>query len=133
MARVIRSYRDLLVWQRAMELDQAVTQLVRKMSRADRFVYESQVRRASVSIAANVSEGHERNHTAEFLQHVYMARGSLAEVETNLLSIRRNESSIEQDIATCLNLADEVGRMLSALAAALRLKVRTLPRSRARV
>ena len=116
------SYRDLIVWQRAMDLIDEVTRLCRSLDRADRFVYETQLRKAAVSVASAIAEGHQRFHTGEFRQYVSIARGSLGEAETQVLSIGRNTEGRETLVGNCLRIADEVGRMLTRLGEALRRK-----------
>jgi four helix bundle protein len=85
----IKSYRDLIVWQRAVTLVTTVYAVVRSLPPEERFVLGSQIRRAVVSVPANVAEGQARQHTKEYLQCLYIARGSLAEVETLLIVAER--------------------------------------------
>ena len=118
----IRSYRDLVVWARAMDLIDAVTRLCRSLPLADRLVYETQLRRAAVSVASALAEGAGRFHTAELKQYVYVARGSLGEVETQVISIGRNIEGREKLVERCISLADETGRMLTRLGEVLRRK-----------
>ena len=118
----VRSYRDLVVWQRAMDLIDQVTRLCRALELSDRLVYETQIRRAALSIATAIAEGHERLHTREFQQYTYVGRASLAEVETQLISIGRNTERTQERVTSCLALAGEVGRMLTRLGEALRRK-----------
>lgn len=118
----IRSYRDLIVWQRGMDLIDAVTKLCRSLDQADRFVYETQLRKAAVSVASAIAEGAGRYHTREFGQYVSVARGSLWEVETQVLSIGRNTTGTEARVAQCLALAEETGKMLTRLGESLRRK-----------
>jgi four helix bundle protein len=119
MVEFIRSYRDLRVWCRAMDLIDEVTVLSRSLERSDRFVYETQVRRAAVSIASSIAEGHERLHTREFRQYVYVGRGSLGEVETQVMSIGRNTRGHAEQVRRCLEIAGETGRMLTRLGESL--------------
>ena len=88
---------------------------------AERFGLTAQIRRAAVSVAANIAEGHERRGRAEFAHFVSIARGSLAELETEMtIAIRlRFVTSDDAEIAT--NLCDQVGRMLNRLHRRLRL------------
>ncbi len=75
----------------------------------------SQIRRAAASIPANIAEGHCRANTREYLHHLSITRGSLAELETHLILSKDIELLNEADLQQCLSLADEIGRMLAAL------------------
>src|SRR5688500_222899 len=85
MSSSIRSYRDLMVWARAMDLIVAVTRLCRSLPLADRLVYETQLRRAAVSVASALAEGAGRFHTGELKHYVYIARETLGEGETQVI------------------------------------------------
>lgn len=116
---VVVSYRDLVVWQKAMELVSAVYKLTRTFPDSERFGLASQIQRAAVSIPSNIAEGQGRLATKEFRQFLGIARGSLKELETQLLiSIDLTYAGAE-DVADCLGLTDEIGRMLNALIKAL--------------
>src|SRR5436309_9666166 len=86
---VIQSYRDLTVWQLAMTVVVEVYQLSRRFPPDERFGLTAQVRRAAVAIAANIAEGHARASSREYRQFVSIARGSAAEVDTELLVAQR--------------------------------------------
>jgi four helix bundle protein len=77
-----RTYHDLLAWQRAVELAKEIYGLTKDFPADERFGLTSQMRRAAVSIASNIAEGASRAGTREFLQFLNVARGSLAELET---------------------------------------------------
>ncbi len=79
MAAGMRSHKDLLVWQRAMDLLVPITQLARSLDFADRLVHETQMRKAAVSVASSFAEGAGRFHTGELRQYTYVVRGSLWE------------------------------------------------------
>ncbi len=83
------SYRDLLLWQKAMDLAEAVYHATRAWPREELYGLTNQVRRAAASIPANVAEGQGRTGTKEFLHHLSIAKGSLHEVETHLLLAQR--------------------------------------------
>jgi four helix bundle protein len=87
--RALKSYRDLDVWQKAMNWTEAVYTSSRRFPQEERFGLTSQLRRAAVSVAANIAEGAERAGTAEFLQFLSIACGSLAESETLLVLAER--------------------------------------------
>jgi len=112
---MIKSYRDLIVWQKSMTLAVETYQLTRRLPTREQFGIASQLRRASVSIPANLAEGHARGSRGDFRRHVSVARGSLAEVETHLELTRRIGLITRKETATVESLAAEVGRMLSAL------------------
>ena len=115
----VASYRDLVVWQKAMALVSAIHKLTGTFPDTERFGLTSQIQRAAVSIPSNIAEGQGRLATKEFRQFLGVARGSLKELETQLLiSIDLGYTSKEQ-ADMCLDLADEVGRMLNALIKAL--------------
>lgn len=120
MRPAIRCYRDLEVWQRSVDLFVQVTSLVRTLPLSDRFVFETQIRRAARSVAANLGEGHERRHLGDYLRHVSFSRGSLAEVETDLTLIDRTTAASKSDIAACNRTSGEVGRMLTNLHGSLK-------------
>ncbi len=80
----LKSYRDLKVWQKAMDLVVMCYQTTKKFARSEIYGLVSQLQRAAVSIPANIAEGRERQHSKEFIQHLSIAYGSLAEVETHI-------------------------------------------------
>lgn len=111
----VRSYRDLEVWQRAMELAETVWRLSARLPAEERFGMTSQLRRAVTSVPANIAEGAQRNGTREFLQFLGIASGSLAETETFLLLAERLALLPPVQVRAALEQADTVGRMLTGL------------------
>jgi four helix bundle protein len=85
----INSYRDLRVWQEAMELAEVCYRLIRGFPREEIFGSSSQIRRSSASVPANIAEGHGRENTRSFIQYLRIAQGSLKELETHLLLAQR--------------------------------------------
>ena len=85
----VRSYRDLIVWQRSMELVEETYALCSRLPLSERMVLGDQMRRAVVSVAANIAEGHSRAHRKEFLHLLSIAKGSLMELEAHLLIAER--------------------------------------------
>jgi four helix bundle protein len=119
----IRSYRDLIVWQKSMRLVIGVYELARKLSRSNDHGLGGQMRRAALSVASNIAEGHGRDHLGDYLRHLSVGKGSLTELETQLLAARAVEPKLRKEIDPLLSLSDEVGRMLSVLSRRLKLKV----------
>jgi four helix bundle protein len=122
----LRSYRELEVWQRAMDLVEAVYHLTEHFPGEEKFGLTSQIRRAAVSIPANIAEGYGRSHRGDYLRHLSIAKGSLSEMETHLtLAVRLKFVEREQAL-TCWELAQQVGQMLTRLNQSLR-KTQEIP------
>lgn len=108
-----RSFKDLVVWQRSMELVKEIYKLTKGFPRAEEFALTSQLRRAVVSIPSNVAEGSKRGTQKDFLQFLRIANGSAAELETQLLVAQDEYRKI--DYSKSLSLLNEVQRMLTSL------------------
>jgi four helix bundle protein len=120
-------YRDLVIWQKAMELVPAVYQLLTRLPSEETYALADQIRRATVSIPANIAEGKARQHTKEFLQHLTVARGSLAELETLLEISQRLGYITPPQLDRILHQTTDLARSLNALIAALRKKLTPSP------
>ncbi len=116
----IKSYRDLLVWQKAMDLAAQAYRLIESFPKHEEFGLKSQMRRSATSIPANIAEGHGRDHLGDYLRHLSIAKGSLAELETHLLLSTRLGYLTDAQAKEALQAADEIGRMLTGLSAKLR-------------
>jgi len=118
----ISSYRDLRVWQAAMQMAEEVYSLTATFPQREMYGLTSQVNRAAVSVPSNIAEGHARDSRKEFLRHISIAMGSLAELETQLeLSVRLK--FIERKVLEpVFNLVDGVGKMLRGLQKTLKAK-----------
>src|SRR5438034_11347896 len=81
---IMKSFRELRVWQKAIDLVEKIYLLTRDFPKQETYVLTSQVRRAAISIPSNIAEGHTREHIKEYLHHLSMSQASLAEVETQL-------------------------------------------------
>jgi four helix bundle protein len=114
-ANVAKSYRELAVWQRSIELTVALYKLTRAFPRDEIFGLTSQLRRASVSIASNIAEGYGRGSKGEYRNFLGMARGSALEVQTQLVIARELGLGSPAEIANAERLADESGKMLWAM------------------
>ena len=119
----VQYYRQLKVWQKAMDLAEQCYQVTRTFPKEELFGLTSQIRRAAVSVPANIAEGHGRYHTKEFLNHLSIARGSLMEVETHLQLSQRIGLLSLQTVDGLLTLTDEISRMLSGLRQSLESKL----------
>jgi len=111
----IRSYHDLRVWQRSMDLVVECYATARRFPRDERFGLISQLQRAAVSVPANIAESNGRRHRKEYLHHLSIAKGSLNEVEALLLVANRLGYLSNQDQAPLLARVAEVGRALIGL------------------
>jgi len=111
----IKSYRDLIVWQKAMDLVDAVYALSRTFPRYEDHRLSGQVTRAVVSVAANIAEGQARSTRKDFANFLMMAKGSLNETETLLLVAVRQQYFRDGDASPALALIDEISRMLTTL------------------
>jgi four helix bundle protein len=85
MEKETRGFRQLNVWQKAYELTLEVYRVTKTFPKTEVYGLSSQLQRAAVSVPANIAEGYERNHRKEYLQFLFIAKGSLGEVETYLL------------------------------------------------
>src|SRR5690348_12240672 len=111
----VRNYRDLVVWQKAMDLVEGVYRATQGWPSSEQYGLTSQVRWAAVSIPANVAEGQGRSGSRVFLHHLSMANGSLREVETHLLIAGRLSYLDYPTCDTLLQQMAEVGRLLLGL------------------
>lgn len=117
---MIVSYRDLKVWQLGMDLVEQVYTATRVLPSEERYGLTSQARRAAVSIPANIAEGRTRTHVGVYLQHLSVAQGSLAELETHLELARRLGFLDEQVTSRLFVVTARLGQMLNTLVRRLR-------------
>jgi four helix bundle protein len=116
----ITTYRDLLVWQRAMDLVDAVYRLTRGFDKEEVYGLTSQIRRAAISVPSNIAEGHGRQTQRHFLHFLSIARGSIKELETQVLIARRLGYANEAENSKVLDLSDQVSRLTTGLMNSLR-------------
>lgn len=115
MTGKIGGYRDLVVWQRAMDLAEATYRLTRSFPREEQFGLTSQARRAAASVAANIAEGYGRGTRPAYTSFVRIAQGSLKELETHLILAERVGACPSGSTGPLPGQADELGRMLRRL------------------
>ena len=120
----IVSFRDLEVWQLAMELVECSYRMSEQFPRAELFGLTGQLRRAAISIPANVAEGHSRRSTKAFLNHVSIAIGSHGELITCLEIARRLGFISQSQMTDVTSRTDSVGRLLHGLHRALTSKLK---------
>lgn len=112
---MIKSYRDLIIWQKSMQL---VTQVYRKtktLPREELYGLVAQIRRSSVSIPSNIAEGYGRNSTNDYLRFLQIASGSLYEMQTQLEICLNLEYLSKEDFESTDEQSREIERMLSSL------------------
>lgn len=116
---MVESYRDLIVWQKSMDVVEDVYQLAKEFPDYERYGLWSQITRAAVSIPANIAEGSRRGSRRDYAQFVAIARGSLGEVETFLMIAERLGYVTTNTASEVLSDLTEISKMLSALRATL--------------
>lgn len=121
----VHSHRDLIVWQRAMELVAATYRLTTQLPHHELYGLTSQMRRSAVSIAANIAEGQARRTTKDYLRFLAIANGSLRELETYWDVAVGLEYLTLGQVSESQVKGEEIGKMLAGLAKALRLKAVT--------
>ena len=115
----MKSYRDLIVWQKSYALALAMYQATREFPKNETFGLVSQLRRAAVSVPSNIAEGYCRRSRPDYLRFLSIAQGSVGEVDT-LLCLCRDLGFLEASTAQLLaNSVDEVGKMLTGLTQSL--------------
>jgi four helix bundle protein len=111
----VSDHRQLVVWQKGIQLSLETYRISRRFPREETYGLTSQIRRAAVSVPANIAEGNGRIHRAEYAHFVSIARGSLREVDT-LMEIALGLGYVnEKELANIRELLDHVGRMLTRL------------------
>jgi four helix bundle protein len=119
----LQKYEDLIVWQKAMDLVAEVYKIVKLLPDEELYALSDQMRRAVVSIPSNIAEGQERNTTKDFIKFLHIAKGSKAELETQLLICVRLQYLTQFQIETSQSLLVEIGKMLNALIQSLSSKL----------
>jgi len=115
----ISSFRDLRVWQVGMDLVDKVYRVTQEFPKHESFGLTGQMRRAAISIPSNIAEGHTRQHSKEYLQHLSMAQGSLAEMATQLEIAARLGYVTREQAGPVVEQVASLGKQLHALRSAL--------------
>jgi len=117
-----QQYKDLIAWQRAMDLVDAVYDATDRFPKREIYSLTDQIRRAAVSIASNIAEGQAHFSNREFLHYPRHSRGSLSELETQIMIASRRDYLEETVAASLLKRTDELSRILSGLINSLKQK-----------
>ena len=116
----VKSYRELIVWQKAMDLAESLYKLTSVYPREEVYGLTAQTRRSAVSIASNIAEGQGRNrYPRDFVRHLSIARGSLMELETHLVLIERFGYASREELEAAWSLIRETGKLLNGLISSL--------------
>jgi len=111
----MKSYRDLIVWQKSMEMVTLIYQLLKQFPDVEKFGLTSQIKRSSVSIPSNIAEGYGRNYTKDYCRFLQIARGSLFECQTQL-QIGINLNFVDKNqLKEIKELSIEIEKMLNSL------------------
>lgn len=121
----VQNYRQLIAWQKAMELVKSVYDLTDKFPKEEMFGLTAQLRKAVVSVPSNIAEGQGRRSTREFLRHLSIAYGSLMETETQILIAEMRNYIAGEESKSVLDKCSEVGRVVNGLVSSLEQKLTT--------
>lgn len=119
----VRSYRDLKVWQLGMEVAKEVYVLTRGFPRHEVYGLSSQVQRSAVSVPSNIAEGHAKESTKDYLRHLSIASGSLAELEIQLTLAESLGYCTQDQASHLLGKCEQETRMLHSLKSRLKAKI----------
>ena len=116
----VKSYKDLLIWQKGIDLVVEVYKAVKTFPREELFALSDQIRRSSVSVPSNIAEGQARQHTAEFRQFLHVSLGSLAELDTQTIIANKLGYLSEETLSSISNGITELRKMISSLISKLK-------------
>ncbi len=114
-----RDYRDLLAWQKGLQLVKTIYQLTKKFPNSETYALSSQIQRAAVSIPSNIAEGQCRQHSNEFKQFLFIALGSSCEVDTQIIIAEQLGYISSDEMDTAHNQIEEIRRLVRGLIAKL--------------
>lgn len=116
----MRTHKDLVVWQRAMDLVEKVYRVSRRLPKDEIFGIRSQIQRAAVGIPSNIAEGAKREHINEYIQFLAIANGSSAELETQLILIEKLYPIVSKEIDLLNKELEEIQKMIHGLMKSLK-------------
>ena len=111
----IKSHRELIVWQKAMDMAVGIYHLSAEFPRPEMYGLTSQIRRAAASVPANIAEGNARGTAKDYSHFLTIAKGSLVETETYILLAIKLEYVSEASAGPIMSLITEIGKMLTAM------------------
>lgn len=121
---MIESYKDLIIWQKSIELTKMVYKAVKSIPKEEKFGLTMQLKRAAVSVPSNIAEGWSRNSDRTLIQFLNISKGSLAEIDT-LVTIVKETQSVPVDVFIEIEKsADEISRMIQSLKYKIDLKIK---------
>ncbi len=120
---IVSDFRDLILWQRADELYGIVAVLIKALPYQQQKSLGDQMDRAAVSVVSNIVEGHARRSPKEFLQFLYISKGSLDELVSQLTLYNRVNAGFESDVERAIAKATEVSKLLHVFIKKLKIKV----------
>ncbi|HYX28983.1 MAG TPA: four helix bundle protein [Pyrinomonadaceae bacterium] len=127
MASPLKSYRDLLVWQKGIDLVVVTYRATAAFPKSETYGLTSQIRRAATSIPANIAEGYGRGSRKEYVQFLMVAQGSLKELETHFIVSEKLSYLTAAQTERLLSQTEELGRMLGALIRKLKSASTSIP------
>lgn len=116
------TYKDLIVWQKSIDLVEAIYVLTKNLPEVEKYNLVQQLNRAAISVPANIAEGWGRESRKNYVQFLRIARGSLFELETLCTIASRLRYDLDNEILNVSSLIEEVGKMLNALIKSIRQK-----------
>lgn len=117
---IIKSYKDLDVWKKAIELVKDIYRFTKDFPKEEMYGIVSQMRRSAVSIPSNIAKGKTRQHVNEYVQFLYIALGSCSELETQVIVAKELQFIDDKIVSVLLEERDHIGKMLRNLIKSLR-------------
>lgn len=111
----VKTYKDLIVWQKAMEMTTLLYKIIKKLPKEETYTLCDQMRRAAISIPSNIAEGFGRNSKKEYLQFLYIANGSVCELETQLILCVNINYLSEIETQPTMDLLSEIGKIIMTI------------------
>ncbi len=118
--REVKSYKDLLIWQKGIDLVVEVYKAVKAFPREELYALSDQIKRSSVSVPSNIAEGQARQHTTEFRQFLHVSLGSLAELDTQTIIANKLGYMSEKRLSSISNEITQLRKMMFSLISKLK-------------